>query len=192
MELGKQIKKYRTELSLSQEGLAQAIYVSRQTISNWENNKNYPDVKSLLLLSSQFDVSLDILIKGDVDEMKKIIEQKDIEVFKKKSRIFSILFAMVVILPVPLFSYLDHIGVIIWGLVSLSAIIYAYGIEKLKKAHNIQTYKEITAFYDGTTLEDKQQHMEEAKRPYQKVLLALGSGLLTLVVGAIINFIMNI
>ena len=39
MELGKQIKKYRTEANLSQEGLADKIFVSRQTISNWENDK---------------------------------------------------------------------------------------------------------------------------------------------------------
>ena len=47
MELNKQIKKYRTEANLSQEELADKIYVSRQTISNWENEKNYPDIKSL-------------------------------------------------------------------------------------------------------------------------------------------------
>ena len=67
MEIGKQIKKYRTEMKFSQEELSEKIFVSRQTISNWENNKNYPDVKSLLLLSSLFNVSLDILIKGDLE-----------------------------------------------------------------------------------------------------------------------------
>ena len=51
MELSKQIKKYRTEANLSQEELADKIYVSRQTISNWENEKNYPDIKSLVLMS---------------------------------------------------------------------------------------------------------------------------------------------
>ena len=57
MEIGEQIKKYRTEMGLSQDRLAEKIFVSRQTISNWENNKNYPDVKSLLLLSCLFNVS---------------------------------------------------------------------------------------------------------------------------------------
>ena len=70
MEIGKQIKKYRTDRKLSQEALAERIFVSRQTISNWENDKNYPDMKSLLLLSSLFNVSLDILVKGDLEEMK--------------------------------------------------------------------------------------------------------------------------
>lgn len=73
MELGKQIKKYRNERSLSQDALAEKIYVSRQTISNWENDKSYPDVNSLVLLSEAFNVSLDQLIKGDVAMMKKQI-----------------------------------------------------------------------------------------------------------------------
>ena len=66
MELGKQIKTYRQEASMSQEELAYRVYVSRQTISNWENDKCYPDVKSLILLGKIFHVSLDKLIKGDV------------------------------------------------------------------------------------------------------------------------------
>lgn len=58
MELGNQIKKYRSELQLSQDQLAERIYVSRQTISNWENEKSYPDVNSLVLLSEVFKTSI--------------------------------------------------------------------------------------------------------------------------------------
>lgn len=57
MELGNQIKKYRNALSLSQDGLAEKVFVSRQTISNWENDKSYPDVNSLVLLSEVFQTS---------------------------------------------------------------------------------------------------------------------------------------
>ena len=63
MELSIQIKKYRTELHLSQEELAEKVYVTRQTISNWENEKSYPDIHSLLLLSSLFNASLDQLYR---------------------------------------------------------------------------------------------------------------------------------
>lgn len=52
MELNKQIKKYRTMMNLSQEELAEKVYVTRQTISNWETGKSYPDIHSLLLLLS--------------------------------------------------------------------------------------------------------------------------------------------
>ena len=59
MELGSQIKKYRNELALSQDALAEKVYaVSRQTISNWENGKSYPDVNSLILLSEVFQTLL--------------------------------------------------------------------------------------------------------------------------------------
>ena len=75
MELGKQIKMYRQEAQLSQEDLADRVYVSRQTISNWENDKSYPDVNSLVLLSEVFHISLDKLIKGDIEMMKSEINK---------------------------------------------------------------------------------------------------------------------
>ena len=79
MNIGNQIKKYREQLKISQEELADKIFVTRQTISNWENNKNYPDIKSLSLLSYNLNVSLDDLIKGDVEKMKEIIDEKEIK-----------------------------------------------------------------------------------------------------------------
>jgi len=82
MEIGRQIKKYRLESGLSQDELAEKIFVTRQTISNWENDKNYPDIKSLLLLSSLFDISLDTLVKGDLEKMKEQIQTEDIKKFK--------------------------------------------------------------------------------------------------------------
>lgn len=83
MELSKQIKKYRTETNLSQEELADKIYVSRQTISNWENEKNYPDIKSLVLMSEVFQVSLDNLVKGDLERMKKKLTHRNMQNFKR-------------------------------------------------------------------------------------------------------------
>ena len=76
MELGKQIKNCRQEANLSQEELAERVYVSRQTISNWENDKSYPDVHSLVLLSEIFQISLDKLIKGDMERMREEINKR--------------------------------------------------------------------------------------------------------------------
>ena len=83
MEIGKQIRKYTTEAKLSQDQLADKVYVTRQTISNWENDRNYPDIRSLVLLSSVFGISLDILVKGDVQTMKEHINAEDIRSFKR-------------------------------------------------------------------------------------------------------------
>lgn len=190
MEIGKQIKKYRTEMKLSQDELAEKIFVSRQTISNWENNKNYPDVKSLLLLSSLFSVSLDILIKGDLEEMKEKIKTEDIVVFKHDSNIFSMLLLCTILLPVPLVRFMGYVGFGILILIAIGTIYYAIRVEKYKKNFNIQTYREIVAFFEGKNMDELEKNQEYGKRPYQKFLLAIGTGLLTIVVAVIMGFIL--
>ena len=82
MELGSHIKAKRAELGISQDELAGRIYVSRQTVSSWENDKTYPDVQSLLLLSQVFGTTIDELVRGDVDTMKETIE-KDVQLLRR-------------------------------------------------------------------------------------------------------------
>lgn len=65
LEIGKKIKKARNEAKLTQEKAAEGIGVSRQTISNWENEKSYPDVISVIKMSDLYSVSLDYLLKGE-------------------------------------------------------------------------------------------------------------------------------
>lgn len=190
MEIGKQIKKYRTEMKFSQDELAEKIFVSRQTISNWENNKNYPDVKSLLLLSSLFDVSLDILIKGDLEEMKEKIKSEDIDNFKHDSNIFSILLLCTILLPFPLVKFMGNIGGGIWGLIAIGAIYYSIKVEKYKKNFDIQTYREVLSFLEGKNMDELQKNQEYGKRPYQKFLLATGAALLMIVVSVIMGYIL--
>lgn len=79
MELHNRLVDLRKSRNLSQEELAEKLYVSRQTISNWERGKTYPDINSLLLIATFFDVSLDNLIKGDVDMMKHQVDQSQLK-----------------------------------------------------------------------------------------------------------------
>ena len=73
MEIGKKLKETRMKLNLTQEQVAEELFVSRQTISNWENEKSYPDIISIIKLSDLYSVSLDELLKGD----RKMIEHLD-------------------------------------------------------------------------------------------------------------------
>lgn len=191
MELGKQIKKYRNELALSQDALAEKIYVSRQTISNWENDKNYPDVKSLVLLSEVFNVSIDNLIKGDVEIMKEQINAEEKREFEKLSQVFGTLFLLAMILPIPLVHFLNFIGIGIWLILVGVTFYVAILVEKKKKQFDIQTYREIIAFTEGTSLDDISKTKEEAKRPYQKILLGLGSGVITLIIALFFAFVLK-
>ncbi|CEQ02947.1 DNA-binding protein [[Clostridium] sordellii] len=190
MEIGKQVKKYRTEMKLSQDELAEKIFVSRQTISNWENNKNYPDVKSLLLLSSLFNVSLDVLIKGDLEEMKKEIKTEDIEKFKHDGNIFSILLITTMVSAVPLNKFMGNAGFVIWIIIAIASMYYAIKVEKHKKDNNIQTYREILTFIDGKNMDEVQKHQEYGKRPYQKWAIVIGVALLTIVISIIMAYIL--
>lgn len=68
MDIGNKLNRARTKANLTQEQVAEALGVSRQTISNWENEITYPDIKSVVTLSDLYGVSLDYLLK-DKEEM---------------------------------------------------------------------------------------------------------------------------
>ena len=191
MELGNQIKKYRGELKLSQDALAEKIFVSRQTISNWENEKNYPDISSLVRLSEVFGVSVDVLLKGDVEEMKKIINQDDINEFNRMSWVYTILFFLLLFTAVPFLKFMGGRGIALWCVQFAATMWYALKVEKKKKELNIQTYREISAFLEGKTLDEIEAAREEAKRPYQKILLGIVSGVVALIVMIIMMYILD-
>ena len=65
MEIAKKLKEARLNRDLTQEVIAEKLNVSRQTISNWENEKSYPDIISVIELSNLYSISLDDLLKGD-------------------------------------------------------------------------------------------------------------------------------
>lgn len=192
MDISKQIKKYRLDSKLSQEDLAEKVFVTRQTISNWENGKNYPDINSLVLLSTFFGVSLDILVKGDLEEMKEEIKTEDIKKFNRDGMVFTVLLMATGILVVPLFLYLNFIGVAIWLVLYGITMYYARCIEKQKKTHDVQTYREIIAFTEGKKLDQIEKSCEIAKRPYQKALLVICSGLIAVVVSLGMYFLFRL
>lgn len=65
MILSEQIRRGRKQLGMSQADLADAIWVSRNTISNWESGATTPDIQSLVLMSALFGVTLDQMVKDD-------------------------------------------------------------------------------------------------------------------------------
>lgn len=192
MKLGKQIKKYRIENELSQEDLANKIYVTRQSISNWENDKTYPDVNSLVLLSEIFQVSIDELIKGDLNKMKETIKKEEILKFNQYSMIFSVLLIVSIVSILPLTMLLGYYGLIPWIFIYSVTMFYAFKVEKLKKQHDIQTYKEIIAFSEGKRLDEIEKQREIVKRPYQKFLLVLTTAFITILACILIGILMHV
>ncbi|MFV0551154.1 MAG: helix-turn-helix transcriptional regulator [Anaerorhabdus sp.] len=89
MEIGKMLKGARVNSGLTQEDVADKIRVTRQTMSNWENEKCYPDIINVIELSNLYGVSLDELLKGD-EKMIQHLEQSTDTVNSNKKLIGAI------------------------------------------------------------------------------------------------------
>lgn len=84
MEIGQKLKDARVHSGLTQEVVAEKINVSRQTISNWENEKSYPDIISVIELSNLYCISLDDLLKGDSKMIEHLEESTNVVKSNKK------------------------------------------------------------------------------------------------------------
>jgi len=182
MNISNEIKKQRSRLGISQETLAEMIYVSRQTISNWENGRSYPDVYNLVLLSKTFQITIDQLVKGDLIEMEKVIKKDDIKKMKKYGTLMPIGFAVATIL-FALSWHLSFIpGIILAILVYLVAFYFSTKVERIKKQYEVQTYIEIVAFMKGEHLDEISKARESGKAFYQKIFLTITSMILAMAI----------
>lgn len=86
MNIGNQILNIRKEKQLTQEEFGKLFHVTRQTVSNLENEKSYPDLQMLIDISNQFEISLDTLIKEDSKMVKTIDKERVLGKIKKKNQ----------------------------------------------------------------------------------------------------------
>ena len=187
MELSRQLKTRREEQGLSQDEVAKAIFVSRQTISNWETDKTYPDVQSLLLLSQLYNTSIDELVRGDAARIQQVVERDS-----RKMRLLS--YGMI---GFSLLAFLFLLGFsLAWpepsGFARMSKgniagaitfiVLYAIGfgmaiaIDRLKKKHDIVTYREIDRFLKGEIGEEPDLQGLSRKHPTLGVVVELLGG----------------
>lgn len=199
MELPNQLKANRERLDLSQEDVAHAIFVSRQTMSSWENGKTYPDVQSLLLLSQLFGVSIDELVKGDVVSMKEMVS-KD-AVIMERMAVGSIVLMLMGIAcmvglhavwqdpsPIPYLSIGSLAGIAAMIAFWVPSLILSARIEKIKKNHNLVTYREVSAFMDGEEVPEDSEALSRSKPLLSNIVkLVCGAG-----IGLIIAFVLTL
>jgi transcriptional regulator with XRE-family HTH domain len=182
MEIGKRIRMYRTERGLTQDGLADKIFVTRQSVSNWENDKTYPDLKSILLLGSLFGVSLDVLIKGDIDVMKEKLNGGDRDKMKRLYAVIKVLWLSILwattflVWFIMINALLGHKRLIFMGFVGFVVLVLVVAVNYvflariyfILKRHNLKTYGEICAFIDGKEV-DEGEMPDYEKRELDKI-----------------------
>ena len=190
MELGNRLKELRKQQNINQDELAEKLFVSRQTISNWENDKSYPDIQSVLLISEIFKVSVDQLLKGDVEKMERIItEQTETDIKKMNTYGMGMLITIIALLiSTPILAFTIGFWFFIpFGLLFVVLMYFSTRIERIKKEYDVQTFKEIIAFTKGEALTPTDKIEEKAKRPYQKIIFAVASGLIAAVLCGLIG-----
>ena len=128
------------------------------------------------------NVSLDQLMKGDVEIMKKEIKETEIKKLNKYGGIYAVFLILTVITFVPFISYMDWYGMIPWSTVCAIAVYFAFKADKVKKENHLSTYKEIVAFTEGRRLDEIEEQQEIGKRPYQTVMYMLGSAAIAFIV----------
>ena len=156
MNFNEKLINLRKSKGLSQEELGNELKVSRQTISNWENERSYPDVHNLIMLCDIYSVSLNTLMKGDIEIMKKELSNTNPHNSPKDAiQLIQSGFVMIIGLLVAVIGLIVLLnnGSPIWGygLIITGAILacfFAFYADYLKRKNKIKTYKELTDFYD--------------------------------------------
>lgn len=122
MKIGDKLKNARLKKSMTQEEVAEKLFVSRQSISNWENNKTYPDIGNVIALSDLYQISLDELLKGSDNFMKHLEESTNI-VESNKKLIFIIVIALIAMIIMALFTEFLPKKVFLISIFSLAVIV---------------------------------------------------------------------
>lgn len=148
MNIKEQLRKKRNENNMTQEQIAEMIFVSRQTISNWENGKSYPDIKSLILLCDIYKISLDELVRGDVELMRKEISKTKVIATVSMMAFSLMLYLIGLALMSRTSGDLKNIAVIITVGSAVATLFFSIKAKFMKKKAKIRTYSDILAFFD--------------------------------------------
>lgn len=147
MSIGEKLKQARLAAGLTQEVVAEKLGVSRQTMSNWENGRSYPDIASVIVLSDVYNLTLDSLLKGDNEMMKHLKESTDVTTSNKQLAISLVLagtFAVAFIL-IRIFAPIPKIvtgivpNIIAITVLAIGIIIAVAGSVNIKKLSEKQT-----------------------------------------------------
>ena len=96
MKIGVKLKEARLQAGLTQENVAEEIQVTRQTISNWETEKSFPDIVSVIKLSTLYNISLDKLLKGDEEMIEQL--EKSTNIVKSNQKLIIAIIANVMMI----------------------------------------------------------------------------------------------
>lgn len=181
MEIGNKIASLRKSAGISQDKLAQNLFISRQTLSNWENDKTLPDLKSLFLIADYFNVTVNDLASTDMD---------NINISSIRHKIASLYFYDVVCLTLVYLAFISALWLPTIISAMLIVLFTVIGLEiswyliKFSQRYNLHRITEISAY-----LHD--QPIKHLPTSHNKIKLILGTAV-GLTLGLILTLIIGI
>ncbi|TLS49780.1 helix-turn-helix transcriptional regulator [Paenibacillus antri] len=121
MVFAEKLKQERKKRGWSQEDLAEKLFVSRQSVSKWENGQNYPSIEVIIHLSDLFGVTIDELLRSDEGLTKQVIRDSKKLAYPRLKYTFDVLFLLGVVL------LASKLGVLLLNKVAGSSIPLAGG-----------------------------------------------------------------
>ena len=146
MQLGQTIQKIRKENHLTQEEFAEIFHVTRQRVSNWENEKSYPDLLTLVAISDNFHISLDKMLKEDIKMTEKL--NKEIHWAKHMRMIFAVVLGIIVVTATIWFLVWNHYKTVTEDKFQKGLAKYEYSIDEncSKGGYYVIPYDKDTCF----------------------------------------------
>ena len=146
MQLGQTIQKIRKENHLTQEEFAELFHVTRQRVSNWENEKSYPDLLTLVAISDNFHISLDKMLKEDIKMTEKL--NKEIHWAKHMRMNFAVVLGIIVVTATIWFLVWNHYKTVTEDKFQKGLAKYEYSIDEnsSKGGYYVIPYDKDTCF----------------------------------------------
>ncbi|WP_300562309.1 helix-turn-helix transcriptional regulator [Companilactobacillus sp.] len=187
MNIGKRISTLRQMKNFSQDDLSVKLHVSRQTISNWENDRTYPDINSLVMLSDIFAVSLDNLVKEDLPLIKNKIKQTQIRLLA----IGSISVIILTYLCLLVLKWSVSLGSLLVGATTVLGLVMIYYFSKVINSANLKTFRQVVDYVNG---KPSQPITRSKKQTIVQTLIGLVIGLALglLIIWLIFHFVLHV
>lgn len=150
MKIGQHIYQLRTTQNLTQEELASKVYVTRQTVSNWQRGYSYPDLQSLMTISEYFNISVHELLKEDLPTIERSLSMKANQHFQQLSTEFTLLLIWFVISSIFNFYFFRENGLLLNLIISSPWLVYKiFQVDRYKNDYQLRTYQDISDFLAG-------------------------------------------
>ena len=190
VNIGRTIARERRRAGITQEQLADHLGVSKAAVSKWELGRTLPDVQSMLLLANLFGTTIDEMVRGDVDEMREMVEKGE-----QRRKAFAIALGAVEVTVIAVLAfmavagrdYLDSVLRLLLAVLVLASSVVALVARRGGENQDARSAAELLGAASGDPVEAARESAPaNAMRLVLQVFVGLTVGIGVLVIGGLL------